>query len=134
MCTEKFFAAEIAGIWGITAQDPLDQWHLSHLPYRLLGKRLAVYCSVEKEPEDPICTDPIFIFKRSHKKNSLRERRGSQCNTDCLRMGHQMGFDFYVFCLAYLIFLKNYFLCDHCEILLLLKQGETSRYFCLSKM
>lgn len=56
------------------AQDPLDQWHLSHLPYRLLGRRLAVYSSVEKDPEDQIWTDPTFIFKKSHKKKNLTER------------------------------------------------------------
>lgn len=118
----------------MTVQDPLDQWRPSHLPYRLLGKRLAVYCSVDKDPEDPMWTDPIFIFKRFHKKNSLRERRSSQCNTDRLRMGHQMGFDFYVFCLVYLIFKKIISCVTIVRFSCYLKQGETSRYFCLSKM
>lgn len=119
---------------GDDVQDPLDQWRPSHLPFHLLGRRLAVYCSVEKDPEDQIWTDPIFIFKRSHKKNSLIERMRSQRKIDRLRMGDQMGFDFSVFLFG-LPDLKKIISCvTIVKFSCYLKQGETSRYFCLSKM
>lgn len=72
MCVPRSSSRRL-GCWdsGKTAQDPLGPPGHSHLRRRLLHGDSPMLFSGERTPEDRMWTDPIFGFKRSHKKKEI---------------------------------------------------------------